>query len=161
MVVPRLWHRIPQSIAVRHFGINTKSTEIRSLIVPESGISHPWISSQTPPILYTSIFRPGFIIHRSLPPSLHIYQLAFFTPGNFPAKAFTRKLYCKRSSATITSTATLLFAVRSHRPRRIILPAMGSTYPRHLEISQHTTSLSSLYTPVSDLCWACVAVHLC
>lgn len=38
------------------------------------------------------------------------------------------------------------------------MPAM--TYPRHLEVSQYTPSLSTKNTPVPDLGRACVAVHL-
>ena len=39
-------------------------------------------------------------------------------------------------------------------------PGTGKPYPRHLEISQDTTSLSSLNTPVPDLRRAGVTVHL-
>ena len=34
------------------------------------------------------------------------------------------------------------------------------TYPRHLEVPQHTPSLPSFYTTITDLCGPCVAVHL-
>lgn len=51
-------------------------------------------------------------------PSMSIYQLAFLTPGRFPAKALTRKLYCTLSAivlplrspqSTISTNTSLLF----------------------------------------------------
>lgn len=36
-----------------------------------------------------------------------------------------------------------------------------STYPTHLEISQHTSSLTTQYTPVANLRRSGIAVHLC
>ncbi len=78
------------------------------------------------------------------------YQAAFFTPGIFPASAFIRKLYCEesRSATMICQSIPTLHC------------STNTTYPRHLEIPQHTPSFTTFNTPISDLCRAGIAMHL-
>jgi hypothetical protein len=70
-----------------------------------------------------------------------IYQLAFFTPGRFPASALIRNWYC--------DTVSTMYC---HLNR--------SAYPSKPEVAEDTTALAAHYAPVLDLCEACVAVHL-
>lgn len=89
-------------------------------------------------------------------PNLSIvsYQAAFFTPGIFPASAFIRKLYCEesRSATMISQTLPTLHCSTN--------PAHQITYPRHLEIPQHTPSFATFNTPISNLRRAGIAMHL-
>jgi hypothetical protein len=81
------------------------------------------------------------IIHKC-PPLARSYQLAFFTPGRFPASALTRNWYCGEIS--IVDAPIEIAATHSSQP----------------EIAEDTSALASHYAPVLDLCEARVAVHL-
>jgi hypothetical protein len=71
-----------------------------------------------------------------------LYQLAFLTPGMFPAMALTRNWYWKRG-------------------QRLSLDYYcNATYSAHPEITENTSASASHYTPVLDLREARVAVHL-
>ena len=87
---------------------------------------------------------------------IQIYQLAFLTPGMCPAKAFMRKLnYISR----LVSICPLIPACP--HPGKISTPLRSKlTYPRHPEIPQYPSALSSFDASISDLCRSCVAVHL-
>jgi hypothetical protein len=71
----------------------------------------------------------------------HVYQLAFFTPGRFPASALIRNWYCNRVSPLCSRMDK-------------------GAYSSQPEVAKDTTALAPHYTPVLDLREACVAVHL-
>jgi hypothetical protein len=75
-------------------------------------------------------------------PSTLVYQLAFFTPGRFPASALTRNWYCAHISQLDVS-------------RRV-----REAYTTHPEVAEDTAPLASHYTSVLDLGESRVAVHL-
>ena len=83
-----------------------------------------------------------------------LYHAAFFTPGIFPASAFTRKLYCEGHQVSQNPLPQLL---SSPHPAH---STPSGTYPRHLEIPQYTSPLPSLYAPIPNLRRPCVAMHL-
>jgi hypothetical protein len=97
------------------------------------------LTDETPPdaivslVVYTYITAPAFIL---------VYQLAFFTPGRFPASAFWRNWYCKDCQPLVPNFG------------------LHDTHTPKPEVAEDTTSLSSYYTSVLDLCEPCVAVHL-
>lgn len=74
-----------------------------------------------------------------------LYQLAFFTPGRFPASASILKVY---------------WIVVSTTPGRIPLRDRRQTHPRHLEVPEDTPRLPSEDTPVPNLRRPRVSVHL-
>lgn len=72
--------------------------------------------------------------------------------------------YCQLG-ATDKSLGLLQSAIRQRAvtPQLFIpiIHRIGITYSCHLEISQHTPGLSTLYASIPDLRWAGIAMHLC
>lgn len=86
-------------------------------------------------LLYNNLFERHVTI-------TSLYQLAFFTPGRFPAIAFIRNWNCKQ-----------------RQPRVIEQTGSGATYTSQPKVAEDTLSSASHYTSVLDLCEPRVAVH--
>lgn len=99
------------------------------------------VANRTPPNAIVSSCSSIHIYH-SLPAFVLLYQLAFFTPGRFPASAFIRNWYCK---------------ICQHLHPTIMFRRTHTSEPK---VTEDTSSLSSHNTPVLDLRESCVAVHL-
>ena len=97
------------------------------------------LADETPPNAIVSLVVYTYI---TAPASTLVYQLAFFTPGKFPASAFRRNWYC-RDCQRLTPNYERV-----------------DTYTSKPEVAENTASLSAHYTSVLDLCEPCVAVHL-
>ena len=92
------------------------------------------------------------ILHRLAMPS-HMYniiifgqihhQLAFLTPGKFPARAFILKGYYTHDQCLGPKLFTWIW-----------------THPCHPEILEHTPRFASLYAPVIDLREPGITMHL-
>ena len=104
----------------------------------------------TPPLLYDQ--DPPIICHRLAMPS-HMYkivfvrqthhQLAFLTPGKFPARAFILKGYYTQYQCLGPNLFIWIW-----------------THPCHPKILEHAPRFASLYAPVIDLRKPGITMHL-
>ena len=72
-----------------------------------------------------------------------LHQLAFFTPGRFPARAFILKGYCTHNQCLGPELFTWKW-----------------THPCHSKVLEHTPRFASLYAPVIDLREPGITMHL-
>lgn len=136
---------------------NNVSPQNRCLVI-FFGEYNGGVSVPLHPLVHSSLLAPSHsanpITIFGLNLSVVSYHAAFFTPGIFPASAFIRKLYCEKSrSATMISQTLPTLHCSTNTTYQI-------TYPRHLEIPQHTPSFATFNTPISDLRRAGIAMHL-